>query len=206
MSFLANSTLATPDTYFGIYNELSKYNVHLNIFERLWAVSDANGTPLRLMLTIDPELVCLHAKRCPRHRYHELRHARDCLLWSEHSLDHNRPHTIFQQIQASGAKDPHRRRAMGMHETRSPQSLHRRITSDLALPPNGEILRHGYRRSLPFMADNLLPDRSLFRVGGCMALLDAPRLPLRLLLQERPQDPSPIFRAFRTRCRICLPY
>merc|ERR1712225_83331 len=37
MSFVANSTLAAPDTYFGIYNELSKYNVHLNIFERLWA-------------------------------------------------------------------------------------------------------------------------------------------------------------------------
>lgn len=39
VSDLANSTvLAAPDTYFGIYNELSKYNVHLNMFERLWAV------------------------------------------------------------------------------------------------------------------------------------------------------------------------
>jgi methylsterol monooxygenase len=40
MSVLSNSTtlLTTPDTYFGIYNELSKYNVHLNLFERLWAV------------------------------------------------------------------------------------------------------------------------------------------------------------------------
>ena len=37
---MSNSTLlASPDTYFGIYNELSKYNVHLNVFERLWAVS-----------------------------------------------------------------------------------------------------------------------------------------------------------------------
>jgi len=34
-----NTTLMSPDTYFGIYNELSKYNVHLNVFERLWAVS-----------------------------------------------------------------------------------------------------------------------------------------------------------------------
>ena len=40
MSFMANSTaFAAPDTYLGIYNELSKYNVHLNVFERLWAVS-----------------------------------------------------------------------------------------------------------------------------------------------------------------------
>jgi methylsterol monooxygenase len=41
MSIMSNSTtlFSTPDTYFGIYNELSKYNVHLNIFERLWAVS-----------------------------------------------------------------------------------------------------------------------------------------------------------------------
>ena len=40
MSLMSNSTLLTsPDSYFGIYNELSKYNVHLNIFERLWAVS-----------------------------------------------------------------------------------------------------------------------------------------------------------------------
>jgi methylsterol monooxygenase len=40
MSIMSNSTLfTTPDTYLGIYNELSKYNVHLNIFERLWAVS-----------------------------------------------------------------------------------------------------------------------------------------------------------------------
>jgi hypothetical protein len=41
MSLLSNSTLTAPDTYFGIYNELSKYNVHLNIFERLWAVSQS---------------------------------------------------------------------------------------------------------------------------------------------------------------------
>ena len=43
---VANSTLlTTPDTYFGIYNELSKYNVHLNIFERLWAVSKTDRPP-----------------------------------------------------------------------------------------------------------------------------------------------------------------
>jgi methylsterol monooxygenase len=39
MSLLSNVTLTAPETYFGIYNELSKYNVHLNVFERLWAVS-----------------------------------------------------------------------------------------------------------------------------------------------------------------------
>jgi hypothetical protein len=41
MEFVASNAtiLSQPETYFGIYNELSKYNVHLNIFERLWAVS-----------------------------------------------------------------------------------------------------------------------------------------------------------------------
>jgi len=40
MSFMANSTSFTgPDTYLAIYHEFSKYNVHLNMFERLWAVS-----------------------------------------------------------------------------------------------------------------------------------------------------------------------
>lgn len=41
MEVIANNAtlLSQPETYFGIYNELSKYNVHLNIFERLWAVS-----------------------------------------------------------------------------------------------------------------------------------------------------------------------
>jgi methylsterol monooxygenase len=44
MSFMANSTtLSAPDTYLGIYNELSKYNVHLSVFERLWAVSLPSG-------------------------------------------------------------------------------------------------------------------------------------------------------------------
>jgi hypothetical protein len=44
MSIASNSTLFTaPDTYLGIYNELSKYNVHLNVFERLWAVSTCCG-------------------------------------------------------------------------------------------------------------------------------------------------------------------
>jgi methylsterol monooxygenase len=38
-SFMSNATLAAPETYLGIYNEMSKYNVHLNVFERLWAVS-----------------------------------------------------------------------------------------------------------------------------------------------------------------------
>lgn len=40
MDVLSNATIAaTPETFLGIYDELSKYNVHLNIFERLWAVS-----------------------------------------------------------------------------------------------------------------------------------------------------------------------
>ena len=48
MSAIANSTLlSSPDTYFGIYNELSKYNVHLNVFERLWAVSTSQETALQ---------------------------------------------------------------------------------------------------------------------------------------------------------------
>lgn len=43
MDVMSNSTLLSqPETYFGIYNELSKYNVHLNIFERLWAVRTPN--------------------------------------------------------------------------------------------------------------------------------------------------------------------
>ncbi|TGO61959.1 hypothetical protein BCON_0023g00170 [Botryotinia convoluta] len=38
MDILSNATIsATPETFLGIYDELSKYNVHLNIFERLWA-------------------------------------------------------------------------------------------------------------------------------------------------------------------------
>lgn len=75
MSLLANSTLAAPDTYFGIYNELSKYNVHLNIFERLWAVSDPPYHTAYTVLTRNTELVRIHAKRCPRNRNHEFRHA-----------------------------------------------------------------------------------------------------------------------------------
>lgn len=61
---MANSTLlTTPDTYFGIYNELSKYNVHLNIFERLWAVSTSKAHRRVQQILIAPiELVCLHAK------------------------------------------------------------------------------------------------------------------------------------------------
>lgn len=38
-TFFSNATMAAPETYLGIYNEMSKYNVHLNIFERMWAVS-----------------------------------------------------------------------------------------------------------------------------------------------------------------------
>lgn len=35
---MSNSTLlAQPESYMAIYHELSQYNVHLNIFERLWA-------------------------------------------------------------------------------------------------------------------------------------------------------------------------
>jgi methylsterol monooxygenase len=45
MEYLSNSTLAArPETFLGIYDELSKYNVHLNIFERLWAVSASNAS------------------------------------------------------------------------------------------------------------------------------------------------------------------
>lgn len=138
------------------------------------------------MLTRSTELVRLHAKRCPRNWNHEFRHARGCLLWPESSLDHNRPDIVLQQVEASGAKDPNRQGTMGLHKTRPPQSLHRRITSDLALPPNGCLLRHGYRCSVPFLANDLCPNRHFLRLGGYMALLDAPSLSLRLLLQERP--------------------
>ena len=27
----------SPDTYWGQFDEISKYNIHLNVFERLWA-------------------------------------------------------------------------------------------------------------------------------------------------------------------------
>lgn len=39
-SLVANNAtgLGSPETYMGVFNELSKYNVHLNLFERLWAV------------------------------------------------------------------------------------------------------------------------------------------------------------------------
>lgn len=35
----STSTLlsAPPETYWGSFDEISKYNVHLNVFERLWA-------------------------------------------------------------------------------------------------------------------------------------------------------------------------
>ena len=138
------------------------------------------------VLMRNTELVRLHAKRCPRNRNHEFRHARSCLLWQKSSMDHNRPDIILQQVEASGAKDPNRQGTMGMHETRPSQSFHRRTTSDLALPPNGCLLRHGYRCSVPFLANNLRPNRDLLCLGGYMALLDAPSLSLRLLLQERP--------------------
>ena len=40
-SFARNSTsslfYSPPDTYWGQFDEISKYNVHLNVFERLWA-------------------------------------------------------------------------------------------------------------------------------------------------------------------------
>lgn len=56
-----NATLASSDTYFGIYNELSKYNVQLNIFERLWAVGYSPSPPLR-NTDKSAELVCIHAE------------------------------------------------------------------------------------------------------------------------------------------------
>ena len=41
MSLNRNSTsslfTSPPDTYWGQFDEVSKYNVHLNVFERLWA-------------------------------------------------------------------------------------------------------------------------------------------------------------------------
>jgi hypothetical protein len=59
---MSNSTLLTsPDTYFGIYNELSKYNVHLNVFERLWAVCTLQ-TAATLPANFDTDMVYLHAK------------------------------------------------------------------------------------------------------------------------------------------------
>lgn len=38
LNLLRNSTLfsGTPETYWSHYEEISKYNVHLNVFERLW--------------------------------------------------------------------------------------------------------------------------------------------------------------------------
>jgi methylsterol monooxygenase len=43
---MSNSTLlAQPETYMAIYHELSHYNVHLNVFERLWAVGPLPANP-----------------------------------------------------------------------------------------------------------------------------------------------------------------
>ena len=121
------------------------------------------------------ELVPVHAERCPRHWDHELRHARTRLLWKKLALVDNRSNSIFPKVQDPGAKDSHRRRTVGVHEAGTPLSLYRRITSDMALPSNGKDVRHGDWRAIPSLDDHGFPDCRVFRLGGYMALLDAPR-------------------------------
>lgn len=56
-SFDSNATVVgaftQPDTYMNVFEEVTKYNVQLNVVERLWAVS-STSTPERMVSKTSP--------------------------------------------------------------------------------------------------------------------------------------------------------
>lgn len=91
---------------------------------------------------------------------------------------------------------------MAMCQTRPSIPLHRRASSNLAIPPNRTILRHVNERSFPSMANNGSPNCSLLRPWGFMALLVSQGSTHSNALQENSQASSSVQRSIRSRSRI----
>lgn len=91
-----------------------------------------------------------------------------------------------------------------MRQTSPPLPLHRRASSDLALPPSCSILRHVNKRAFSLLANHGLPNRHLFRPRRRMALLASQSPPYSNAVQEDPQTTSPIQCAVWSGRRVCF--
>ena len=78
--------------------------------------------------------------------------------------------------------------------------FHSRASSNMALPPNGAILRSCDWCTFSFDPHHGLPDCNLLCGGRHMALLDAQTSAHSSLIQDDPQAPSSIQCTFRTGC------
>lgn len=187
------------NTYWGSFEEISKYNVSLNYAERLWLAwytymqNDVLATGIMSFVM------------------HEAVYFGRSLPWIIIDMI---PWFRRYKIQPVGYKDvvaavqiltswleqnPHRMGTVAVCSPRPLLALYRRTSADLVLPPYVPILRSKHHRPVPEHLQDGIPNRRLLRPGGYLALLDAPRHALRLPLQAHPQDPPPVLCAFRSR-------
>ncbi|KAK7958210.1 C-4 methylsterol oxidase [Apiospora saccharicola] len=140
-----NATLAglagafnQPDTYLGVFEEVTKQNIQLNVVERAWAAwylwmqNDILATGIMSFVM------------------HEVFYFGRCIPWM---IIDRTPFFNRYKIQNTdikfAAKNPYHEGAVGVRQLGPPEPLYCRVAPDLAFPPHCDFLRHGLRRALP---------------------------------------------------------
>jgi len=199
------------DTYWGTFEEISNYNIGLNYFEKLWLAwytymqNDVLATGIMSFVMHE---VVYFGRSLPWIII-------DCIPWFRRYKIQNVCHQLAPEHAAiaaetlltnAAAENPNRKGAVAMRKPCPSFALHRRTPTNLAIPPNGTVLRSLDFSSFPFALHNGLPNRHLLRHGRRVALLDAPRhAHLPLPVQKHPQDPPPVLGAVRARRRVRQP-
>jgi len=189
-------------TFMGQFNEISQYNVHLNVAERLWAAwyaymqNDVLATGIMSFVMHETvyfgrSLPWIIIGQMSYFNKYKIQAVRICHPEESSSL------TLSGQ-------DAHSGRTMELRKTCTSKPLHSRTPTNLALPPNVQILWHGYRCSISFPRQDRSSNCSFLRSRGRVALLVTSCSPLGPSLQKHPQNPPSILSTFRTSSRICL--
>merc|ERR1712000_230663 len=154
-----NSTYAAPVTYSDHFNDIAQYNVHLNVFEKAWAAwyaymqNDVLATGIMSFVM------------------HEVVYFGRCLPFM---IMDKIPY--FRKYKIQGQKMP----TLAEQWACAKLVLLSHFTVELPqiwlFHPMAQFF--GLGTSVPSSLQDGLPDCSLLRLRGRMALLDAPRLPL----------------------------
>ena len=154
---------SSPDSYVAYFDEISKYNVHLNFAEKAWAAwyaymqNDVLATgimsfTMHELVYFGRSLPWMIADRLPYFNKYQIQNVRQNEL-------------ILKRVAltSSTAKDPNTRRAMELCQSCTPLPLYRRTTANMAVPPYGAILRPVHKRAIPLNLYDGLPNCHLLR-------------------------------------------
>lgn len=152
------------NTYWHEFSEISKYNVSLNYFEKLWAAwyaymgNDVLATGIMSFVMHEVvyfgrSLPWIIIDQIPAFNKYKIQSV------SEQSIIF----VLGALADSNIAQDTLRQRTVGLRNARPVVPLHRRTSSNLAVPSDGTVFRLVHQRPVPVFLHHGLPNRDFLR-------------------------------------------